>query len=99
MFGATLISRGSCEVGIRSGRVLGQWLRVVGVFVPGQAAIDGLAKEIWQGELVVASARIRKLLLDQDAQAETLVQLAWQRRPGVGCHCRTMRLDAKLRIG
>lgn len=30
-------------------RVLGQALRVVGVRVFGRAAIDGLAKEIWQG--------------------------------------------------
>jgi hypothetical protein len=34
---------------------LGQPLRVVGVLVPGQAAIDGLAKKIRQGELVVVS--------------------------------------------
>ncbi len=30
-------------------RVLGQPLSIVGVLVAGQAAIDGLAKEIWQG--------------------------------------------------
>src|SRR5262245_37308162 len=36
-------------------RVLGQSLRVVRVLVAGQAAVDGLAKEIRQGELGVAS--------------------------------------------
>src|SRR5712692_5232987 len=80
-------------------RVLGQPLRVVRVLVPGQAAIDGLAKEIWQRELVVASgARIGEMLLDQGAQAETLVQLAWQQQPGVGGHRGSPELDAKLRI-
>jgi len=37
------------------GRILGQPLRVVGVLVTGQAAIDGQAKKIRQGELGVVS--------------------------------------------
>jgi len=42
-----------------------------------QAAIDGLAKESRQGELVVASgAGIAEVSFDQGAQAEVLVQLA-----------------------
>src|SRR5262245_52133082 len=48
-------------------RILGQPVGVVGVLVPRQAAVDGLAKEIRQGELGVASgdkACIMRLLTD-----------------------------------
>jgi hypothetical protein len=65
-------------------RVLGQSLSVVGIFVPGQAAIDGLAKEIRQGELIVLSgAGVSEVSFNQRAQAELLVQLAGQQQPGV----------------
>jgi hypothetical protein len=77
----------------------GQPLSVVGVLVPRQAALDGLAKEIRQGELVVASgAKIGEVSLDQDAQAEPLVHLAGQQQPGVGGHRRTPELDAELGV-
>ena len=53
-----------------NGGILGQSLRVVGVLVTGQATVDGLAKEIRQGELVVASgARISEMSFDQRVQA------------------------------
>ena len=80
-------------------RVLGQSLRVVGVLVAGQAAIDGLANEIRQGELAVASGtRIGEVSLDQGAQAESLVQLAQQQQSGVGGHRGPPKLDAKLGV-
>jgi hypothetical protein len=80
-------------------RVLGQTLSVVGVLVPGQAAIDGLAEEIRQGELGVApGAGIAEVSLDQGVEAEVLVQLAWQQQPGVGGHRRAMELDTKLGV-
>jgi hypothetical protein len=60
-------------------RVLGQPFRIIGVLVTGQAAIDGLAKEVRQGELrVVSRARISEVSFNQRAQAEALVQLARQ---------------------
>jgi len=52
---AIRLSRRSREASIRNRRVLGQPLSVVGILVARQAAIDGLAKEIRQGELAVAS--------------------------------------------
>jgi len=96
---AIRLSRRSRAASIRNRRVLGQPLSVVGILVARQAAIDGLAKEIRQGELVVASgARIDEVSLDQGAQAEPLVQLAWQQQPGVGGHRRAMELDAELGV-
>ena len=81
------------------GGVLGQPLGVVGVLVTGKAAIDGLAKEIRQGELVVApGAGIAEVSGDQGAQAEALVLLAWQQQPSIGSHRRAMELDAKLGV-
>jgi hypothetical protein len=81
------------------GGILGQPLRVVGILVAGQAAIDRLAKEIRQGELVVVSgARISEVSFDQRAQAEALIQLAGQQQPGVGGHRGAPKLDAKLGI-
>ena len=57
---------------------------IVGVLVPRQAAVDGLAQEIRQGELGVASgAGIGEVSFDQRTQPEALVQLAWQQQPGV----------------
>jgi hypothetical protein len=56
---------------------LGQPLGVVGVLVAGQAAVDGLAEEIRQRELAIASgAGIGQVSLDERAQAEALVQFA-----------------------
>jgi len=58
-----------------------------------------LAKEIRQEELGVASdAGIAEVSVDQGAQAEVLVQLAWQQQPGVGGHRRAMELDAELGV-
>ncbi len=55
-------------------RVFGQPFGVVGVLVARQAAIDGLAEEIWERELAVVSGpRIAQMALDQRAQAEALV--------------------------
>jgi hypothetical protein len=60
-------------------RVFGQPLGVIGVLVPRQAAIERLANEIRQGELVVVSAAgIAEVPVDQGTQAEVLVQLAGQ---------------------
>jgi hypothetical protein len=74
-------------------------LSVVGVLVPCQAAIEGLAKEIPQGELVVSSgAGIAEVSFDQGAQAESLVQLAREHKPGIGGHRRAAEFDAKLGI-
>ena len=65
-----------------NGGVRGQPLSVVGVLVPCQAAIDGLAEQVRQRELTVASgARIGEVSLDQGAQAEPPVQLAGQQQP------------------
>ena len=59
------------------GGVLGQPLSVVGVVVPCQAAVDGLAKEISHRELAAASgAGIGEVSPDEGAQAEPLVQPA-----------------------
>src|SRR5262245_20020215 len=52
-------------------RVLGQSLRVVGVLVSGQPAVDGLAKQIAERELGIASsAGIGEVSLDQRTYAE-----------------------------
>ena len=65
----------------------------------GEISLGRLAKEIRQGELVVASgARIGEVSLDQGAQAEPLVHLAGQQQPGVGGHRRAMELDAELGV-
>ena len=61
------------------GGIFGQPLGVVGIFVAGQTAVDGLAEQIREGKLAVASgARIGEVSLDERAQAEALVQLAGQ---------------------
>jgi len=63
-------------------RVFGEPLRVVRVLVPGQAAIDRLAKQVGQRELRVApGAGIAEMALDQRTQAEALIQLAREEQP------------------
>jgi hypothetical protein len=80
-------------------RVLGQSLRVVGVLVPGQAAVDRLTKQVAQRELGVASgARIAELSLDQRTHAEALVQLAREKQSSIGGNARSAELDTKLGI-
>jgi hypothetical protein len=43
-------------------------------------------------------ARVSEMSLDQAAQAESLVQLAWHQHPSVGGHRRTPELDAELGV-
>jgi hypothetical protein len=43
------------EVSATKGGILGQPLGVVGIFVARQAAVDGLAEQVRQGELAIAS--------------------------------------------
>jgi hypothetical protein len=80
-------------------RVLGEPLRVVGVLVPGQAAIDRLPKQVGQRELAVASgAGIGEVSLDQRTHAEALVQFAWKQEARIGRDRGAAELDAKLRV-
>src|SRR5215813_13299709 len=81
------------------GRVLSKSLRVVGVLVPSQAAIDRLTKQIGQRELKVASgARIAEVSLDQRAQAEAFVEFARKQEARVGGDGGSAKLDPKLGI-
>src|SRR5262249_52788093 len=80
-------------------RVLGQPLGVVGILVPGKAAVDRLAEEVRQRELaIVSGARIREVSLDQAIKPEALVQRAREQQPSIGSDRRSSELDAKLRI-
>lgn len=73
---ATLVSRRSREASRR---------RVVGVLVPGQAAVDGLAKQIAQRKLGIASgAGIAELSLDQRTHAEAFIEFAREQDAGIG---------------
>src|SRR5262249_40612107 len=81
------------------GRVLSKSLRVVGVLVPSQAAIDRLTKQIGQRELKVASgARIAEVSLDQRAQAEAFVEFARKQQACIGGNGDSAKLDPKLGI-
>src|SRR5215831_19940464 len=80
-------------------RVLGQSLRVVGVLVPRQATVDGLAKQITERKLGIASgAGVGEVSLDQRTQAEAFVQLARKQQARVGRDGGATELDAKLGI-
>ena len=80
-------------------RVLRQPLGVVGVLVAGQTAVHGLAEQIREGELAIASgAGIGEVPLDKRAQTEALVQLAGQQQAGIGGHRRAPELHAELRV-
>jgi len=77
-------------------RVLGQSPRVVRILVPGQAAVDGLAKQIAERELEIASgARIGEVSLDQRTQAEALVQFARKQQSRIGRDDGAAELNAK----
>ena len=79
--------------------VFRQPLRVVGVRVAGQAAVDRLAEEVRQRKLpIVSGARIREVLRDQEIKAETFVQLAREQKPGIGGDGGSAELDAKLGV-
>ena len=74
-------------------------LRVVRVLIPSQEAVDGLAQQIAETELGIASgAAIGEVLLDQRTHAEALVQLTWKKQTSIGGDCRPTELDAKLGI-
>src|SRR2546426_9862796 len=81
------------------GWVLGQSLGVVGVLVARQAAVDGLAEEVWQRELeVVSGTWIAEVPFDQGVQAETFIQRAREQQPGIGGDRGAAELDPKLGI-
>src|SRR5215831_7594185 len=80
-------------------RVLSQSLRVVRVLVPGQAAIDGLAKQIRERELgIVSGPGIAEVALDQRTHAEALVEFAREQEASIGRDRGATELDAKLGI-
>src|SRR5262249_3181413 len=75
-------------------RIFGESLRVVRVLVPGQAAVDGLAKQIAERELGIASrAGIGEVSIDERTHAEALVQLTWKKQTSIGGNGRAAELD------
>ena len=93
------MSRRCRDASIRNVGSSASRLGVVRVLVPGQAAVDRLAKQVGQRELAVASrAGIAEESLDQRAQAEAFVRLARKQEAGVGRDRGTAELDAKLRV-
>ena len=93
------ISRVARRVGGSVAGILGQPLGVVGILGARQAAIDGLADQIRQGKVAVASgAGIGEVSLDQGAEAEAFVQLPREQQPGIGGHRRAPELASELGI-
>ena len=67
------------------GRILAQPLRVVDILVTSQAAVDRLPQQVGEGKLgVLPRPGNTELILDELAEAETLVQLANQNQAAVG---------------
>jgi hypothetical protein len=72
---------------------------VVHVFIAGQPAIDGLAKQIRQRKLgVLTAARIPQVLSHQIAEAQTLVQLANQNQAAVGGDSGSLEIDLQRSV-
>jgi len=76
------------------GRVLGKSLRIVEVFVTGQPAVDRLPQQVGERKLLVlASAGVRQMLLDQFSKPESLVEFAHQDQAAVGSDARALETD------
>ena len=70
---------------------MAQSLGVIDILVTGQAAVDGLPKQIGQRKPgVLAAARVAQMLFDELCQAEPFVQLPHQNQAPVGGDPRTL---------
>ena len=76
------------------GRVLGEPLGVVEVFVASQAAIDGLPQQVGEGKLrILPSAGVGQMLFDQCSEPESLVEFAHQDQAAVGRDAGTLEFN------
>src|SRR5262245_41864867 len=80
-------------------RILGESLRVVGVLIARETAINRLTKQVGQRELKVASGTgVVEVPLDQCAQAEAFVEFARKQEARIGGNGGSAKLDAKLGV-
>ena len=76
------------------GRVLGEPLGVVEVFVTSQATVDGLPQQVGEAETAYSShGGVGQMLRDQFAEPESLVEFAHQDQAAVGSDARTLEID------
>src|ERR1035437_1274092 len=75
------------------GRVLGEPLGVVEVFVASQAAIDRLPQQVGEAKLRVLPTAVRQILFDQFAESEPLVEFAHQDQTTVRSDAGALELD------
>ena len=76
-------------------RIVAEALRIVHVLIAGQPAVDGLPDQVGEWEPRVLAPRIGDVLRDQVADAQSLVQLAYEDEPAVGGDPRALELDAE----
>ena len=75
------------------GRVAGESLGIVEVFVACQAAVDGLPQQVGEEELrTLLTAQVRQMLLEQISEPESLVKFAHEDQAAVEGDARTLEI-------
>jgi hypothetical protein len=81
------------------GRILGQPLRIVHIFVSCQATVDGLSQQIGERQLRVLAAPVVHDVFDEErTQSQTFIQLAHQQQTTVGGDARTLEINFQRRV-
>jgi hypothetical protein len=81
------------------GRVSGDSLGIVEIFVASQAALDGPPSQVGKGELrILPSSRVRQMLFDQFSDPDSLAKLTHQDQAAVRGDSGTLKIDLEQGI-